>query len=45
MTEEKLAGLLRKEVAVVQEMEGVDEEQEEGRAVVAVPGDVLEQSD
>ena len=45
VTEEKLAGLLRKEVVVVQETERVEEEQEEGRAVAAVPGDVLEQSD
>ena len=45
VTKEKLAGLLRKEVVVVQETEGVEEEQEEGRAVAAMPGDVLEQSD
>ena len=43
--EMKLARLLRKEMRIVQDVEGVEEEQEDGMAVVSMPNDVLEQSD
>ena len=43
--EMKLARLLRKEMHIVQDVEGVEEEQEDGMAIVSMPNDVLEQSD
>ena len=43
--EMKLAKLLRKEIRIVQDVEGVEEEQEDGMSIVAMPNDVLEQSD